>query len=145
VISSPPTYGDVQQELIAEIHRTAIWPDVVTVDGNIRNPYQSDFIGRDDSYIILIPDGDFNSFLDEFLGLVLERGELARIWNSEARFVEAGATEFSMSQQKDIINNLSNFRIYNCIIVSQQNYVLDKENSRPINVSDLDTGMKLGV
>jgi len=25
----------VQQELIAEIHRTSIWPVVVTVDGNI--------------------------------------------------------------------------------------------------------------
>jgi hypothetical protein len=32
VISSPSTYRDVQQELIVEI---AIWPVVVTVDGNI--------------------------------------------------------------------------------------------------------------
>ena len=31
VISSPATYGDVQQELIAEIHRTSIWPAVVIV------------------------------------------------------------------------------------------------------------------
>jgi hypothetical protein len=32
VISSPSNYRDVQQELIAEIHRTAIWPVVVCVD-----------------------------------------------------------------------------------------------------------------
>jgi hypothetical protein len=41
----------VQQELIAEIQRNAIWPNVVTVDGNISNPYKTDFIGRDSSYI----------------------------------------------------------------------------------------------
>jgi len=35
VISSPSTYHDVQQELIAEIHRNSIWPVVVTVDENI--------------------------------------------------------------------------------------------------------------
>jgi hypothetical protein len=39
VISSPATYRDDQQELIAEIHRTAIWPVVVVaVDGNITIP-----------------------------------------------------------------------------------------------------------
>jgi hypothetical protein len=35
VISSPSKYRDVQQELIAETQRTAIWPVVVSVDGNI--------------------------------------------------------------------------------------------------------------
>jgi hypothetical protein len=35
VISSTSNYRDVQQELIADIHQTAIWPVVVTVDGNI--------------------------------------------------------------------------------------------------------------
>ena len=38
VISSPATYRDVQQELIAEIHRTATWPVVFAVDGNITIP-----------------------------------------------------------------------------------------------------------
>jgi len=57
VISSQATYRDVQQELIAEIRRTSICP-VVTIDGNIRIPKKSDFIDRDGSYIILIPDGN---------------------------------------------------------------------------------------
>jgi len=35
VISSPATYRDVQQEQIGEIHRTSMWTDVVTFDGNI--------------------------------------------------------------------------------------------------------------
>src|SRR5215475_13179339 len=65
VISSPSTYQDVQQELIAEIHRTAIWPVVVTVDGNISKPNKTDFIDRDGSYIILIPDGNWKSLKDE--------------------------------------------------------------------------------
>ena len=47
MISSPATYRDVQQELIAEIHRTSIWPIVVNVDGNISIPEKSDFIDRD--------------------------------------------------------------------------------------------------
>jgi len=58
VISSPAIYRDVQQELIAEIHRTSIWPVDVTVDGNISIPEKSDFIDRDGSYIILIADGN---------------------------------------------------------------------------------------
>ena len=36
-------------------------------------------------------------------------------------------------------------RIYNCIIISQGHDVINKEYSRPINVNDVDTGMKLGV
>jgi hypothetical protein len=51
----------VQQELIVEIHRTAIWPVVVTADGNISQSTKTDFINRDGSYIILIPDGNFKS------------------------------------------------------------------------------------
>jgi hypothetical protein len=65
VILSPSTYRDVQQELIAEIHGTAIWPVVVTVDGNISKPSKTDYIDRIGSYIILIPDGDFKSFQAE--------------------------------------------------------------------------------
>ena len=57
MISSPPTFRDVQQELIAEIHRTSIWPVFITVDGNISIPENSYFIDRGGSNIILIPDG----------------------------------------------------------------------------------------
>jgi len=51
VISSPGTYRDVQQELIAETHRSSIWPVVVTVDGNFSKTDKTDFIDRDGSYI----------------------------------------------------------------------------------------------
>jgi hypothetical protein len=136
----------VQQELIVEIHRTAIWPVVVTVDGNISKTTKTDFIVRDGSYIILIQDGNFSSFMDEFDGIAVGRNQFTRrFWNSESRFVVAGASEFSMSQQTDIFDYFSKFRIYNCIIVSQQNYVKDKEESRPVEFIDVGTRMKLGV
>jgi len=44
VISSSARYRDVQQELIAEIHRTALWPVVVTVYGSIIIPEKSDSV-----------------------------------------------------------------------------------------------------
>jgi hypothetical protein len=89
----------VQQELIAEIRRTAIWPDVVTVDGNISKPNKTHFIGRDGSYIILITDRNFKSFGVKIVGLILDqRNELKRIWNSKARFVVAAENVFSLSQ-----------------------------------------------
>ena len=92
VISSPATYRDVQQELIAEIQRTSIWPVVVTVDGNIRKYYKTDFVDGDGSYIILIPDGNIESFQVELNGLAEGRNnKFSRLWNSEARFVVAGA------------------------------------------------------
>jgi hypothetical protein len=72
VISSPANYREVQPELIAEIHRTAIWPVVVSVDGNISITEKTDFIDRDGSYTILIPDGSFKSFKAEFKGLALK-------------------------------------------------------------------------
>jgi len=146
VISSPATYRDVQQELIAEIHRTANWPVVVTVDGNIRIAENSDFVDRDGSYIILTQDGDIESIYAEILGLILDReNEFTRLWNSEARFVVAGTNEFSMLQQMRIFDYFSKFRIYNLIIVSKESDVIDEEYSRPINVNDVDTGMKLVV
>ena len=80
VISSPSTYRDVQQELIAEIHRTAIWPVVVTADGNISKSTETDFRDRDGSYIILIPDGNLKRFQAELRGLVLyQKFNLTRI------------------------------------------------------------------
>jgi hypothetical protein len=145
VISSPSTYRDVQQELIAEIQRNAIWPVVVTVDGNINITEKSYFIDRDGSYIILIPDGNVKSLITEMNGLSLNQNIFTRLWNSKARFVVAGANKYSMSQQTDIFHFFTKRRIYNCIIVSQENYATDKELSRPINVNDVDTGMKLGV
>ena len=145
MISSPANYGDVQQALIAEIHRNATWPVGVTVDGNIRKPYETDFMDRDGGYIILIPDGSVKSLNNETLGLPVVRNEQTRFWNSEARFVVAGANEFSMYQQKDIFDYLSQLRIYNCIILSPEHYVIDKEYSKPLNINDVDTGMKLGV
>ena len=145
VISSPATYRDVQQELIVEIHRTAIWPVVVTVGGNISNPNKTDFIDSDGSYIILIPDGNFKTFQAEILGLAAGRGKFLRLWNSEARFVVAGTNEFSMRQQTEIFNYLSQFRIYNCIIVNRENYIIDEYYGRPIVGNDIDKSNKLGV
>jgi hypothetical protein len=91
VISSPSAYRDVQQELIADFHRTAVWPVVVVVGvgGNISKPEKTDFIDRDGSYIILIPDEIFGSFKAEFKGLARGREKFTRLWNSEARFVVA--------------------------------------------------------
>jgi len=143
VISSPANYRDVQKELIAEIHRFSIWPVVVTGDGKISKTEESDFIDRDGSYIILIPDGNINSFKVELTGLAIARNKFRRLWNSESRFVVAGANDFSTTQQMEIFDFFSNFRIYNCIIISQEPHVIDKEYSRPKNVKDIDTGMKL--
>jgi hypothetical protein len=61
IIASPATYRDVQQEQIAEIHRTLVWPVVVNVGGYISIPVDTDFIDRDGSYIILIPDGNIEN------------------------------------------------------------------------------------
>jgi hypothetical protein len=105
VISSQGTYRNVQQELIAENHTTFIWPVVVTVDWNISIKEESDFIDRDGSYIILIPDGNIKSFQVEFNGLAEGRNnKFTSLWNSKTRFVVAGANEFPMLQQTDIIN-----------------------------------------
>jgi len=91
VISSPATYRDVQQELIAEIHRTSIWPVVFTVGGNISITGRSGFIDRDGSYIILIPDGNSETIYAEIFGLILDRqNEFTILRNSEARFVWVG-------------------------------------------------------
>jgi len=146
VILSPATYRDVQQELIAEIQRTAFWPVVVTVDGSISIPVKTDFIDRDGSYIILTPDWKLESIDAQILGLILDgKNEFTQLWSSDARFVVAGANELSMSQQKDLFDYFSKFRIYNLIIVSQEHDIKDNKYSRPNKVDDVDTGMKLGV
>ena len=64
---------------------------------------------------------------------------------SEARFVAAGANKFSRSQQRDIFDSFSKFRIYNCIIVSGENYDIYKKYSSRKKFNDVDTGMKLGM
>ena len=146
VISSPSTYRDVQQELIAEIHRTAIWPVVVTVDGNISKTTKTDIINRDCSYIILIPDGNLKRFQAELKGLALyKKFNLTRICNYESRFVVPGANEFTKSQQTDMFEFFSKFRIHNCIIISREHYITDNEYSSPKKVNDVDTGVKLCV
>jgi hypothetical protein len=95
VISSPSNYRDVQQELVAEIHRTAIWPVVVTVDGNISKPNKTHFIGRDGSSILLIPDGNTKFLLAEINRLAFDYNHRPiKIWNTYARFVVAGTNEF---------------------------------------------------
>jgi len=109
VIPSPATYRDVKQELIAEIHRTSIWPVVVAVDGNITIPEKTNFIDRDGGYIILIQDMNFTNFRIEMNRLANEQFRYRRLWNSEARFVVAGANEFSMSQKTAIFNFSQNF------------------------------------
>jgi len=99
----------VQLELIAEIHKTAIWPVVINVDGNISLPEISNFIDRDGSYIILLPDNNLWSVHAEMLGLIQNRkNEFTKLWNSEARFVVAGANEFPMSQQMRIFDYFKN-------------------------------------
>jgi hypothetical protein len=87
VISSPETYRYVQQELIAEIHQTSIWPVVVNADGNISKPDETDFIDRDGSYIILLPDEDIKRLKAEINGLAEDGTTLKRLWNYEARFL----------------------------------------------------------
>jgi hypothetical protein len=145
VISSPAAYRDVQQEVIAEIHRNSLWPILVTVDGNINTTHETDFIYRDSTYIILLPDWNLKRYLTEINELAKDGIIFKRLWNSEARFVVAAANEFSTSQQTEIFDYFSKLRIYNCIIVSREHYVIDKEYSSRINVHDVDTGMKLGV
>jgi hypothetical protein len=135
----------VQQEPIAEVQRTSIWPLVVTVDGNIRITEKSDFIERDSSYITLTRDGIINNFKIQINRLAEQTGRYTRLWDCEARFVAAGANELSMSQQMDIFIHFSKIKLYNCIIISQGHDVIDKEYNRPINVKDADTGMKLVV
>ena len=145
VISSPANYRDVQQELIAEIHGTSIWPVVVAVDGNITIPEKSNFIDRDGSYIILIPDGNINYFMTEINGLVEETFGYTRLWNSEARFVVAGANEFSLSQQIEIFDHFSKLRIYNCIVVSLEHDVIHKLYEIPIKFNDVEKCIPLVV
>jgi len=112
VISSPATYRDVQQELIAEIHRTVNWSLVVTVGGNISVPENSDFIDSDCSYITLTLDGNIECIEADILGLITDRNkEFPSLWISKARFVVAGTNEFSMSQQTFLFDYFSKFRI----------------------------------
>ena len=146
VIISLSSYRDVKQELIAEIHRTAFWPIVVTVDVNMSKNNETGLIDRDGSYIILIPDGNFKIFQVAINGLAQEREHIfTKVWNSEARFVVAGANKFSMLQQTAIFDYFSKLRIYNCIIVSQVHDVMEKEYSKSKLVNDVDTDMKFEV
>jgi len=146
VISSPATYRDVQLELIAEFHRTAIWPVVINVDGDISIPEKSNFIDRVGCYIILLPDNNIWSVYAEMAGLIeYRKKKFTNLWSSEVRFVVARANEFSVLHQILIFYYFSKFRIYNVIFVSKVNDLINKEYCRPIKFNDVDTGMKLVV
>jgi hypothetical protein len=82
---------------------------------------------------------------EEINGLAFEGTKFTRLWSSEARFVVAGANDFSTLQQMEIFYYLSKFRLYNCIIVNKENDVINKESSRTVNINDVDMDMKLGV
>ena len=79
VISSPAKYRDLQKELIAEIHQTSIWLIVVSVDGNNSIPNKTDFIDREGSYMILIPDGNIKYFMVEINGLAQKNFQIHKI------------------------------------------------------------------
>jgi hypothetical protein len=66
------------------------------------------------------------------------------MWDSKARFVVVGASEFKMLTQMNLFFS-PKLRIYNCINISQQHYVIDKDFSRTVNVNYADTGMELGM
>jgi hypothetical protein len=139
----PDNYRDVQQELIAQIHRTSVWLVVVTVDGNISKPEKEEFIDRDGNQIILIPEEDIEIFKALIKGLAQDGSKFTRLRISEARCVVAGTNKLSASQKINIFVYLSKYRIYNCIIVSLEHYVIEGEYNRLINV--VDTRMKLDV
>jgi hypothetical protein len=65
----------VQQELIAEINTTVIWPVVVTAGGNFSKHNKTDFIDRGGVYIILVRNGNIVRFHAEMLGLYLDRNK----------------------------------------------------------------------
>ena len=109
----------------------------MTIDSKISITEKSNFIDRDGSYIILTSDGKFKSFKAEINGLAEEPFRYKRLWNSDARFFVAGANEFSMSQQTDIFGHFLKLRIYNCIIVSTEHDLIEKEHRRPIEVTDV--------
>jgi hypothetical protein len=133
----------VQNKLTAEIHRTSLWSVVVIFDGNICKPNRTDFIDRNGSYIILMPDRDIKGFKVEINGLAEGReNEFTKIWNSEARVVVAGQMN-SQCRRKRIYLLFLKHRIYNCISISQENYVIYKEYGTIITVNDKVRGKKL--
>jgi translation initiation factor IF-1 len=104
------------------------------------------FIDRDGSYIILTQNENIWNLLNEFHSLKKNRETKYRIsWNFEARFVVAGANEFSMEQMQLISIFFRSVRMYNFVIVSQEHYEINNELSSTINFNDVDTGMKLGA
>ena len=54
----------------------------------------------------------------------------------------AGGDEFSMSQQLEMFDYFPKFRIYNCIIVSQEHDIISKEHSSPSKANDVGSGIK---
>ena len=91
-------------------------------------------------------DGNLKPFKAE-LKWVFEdqKHSFTTFWNSDVLFVVVGANEFTTSQQTDIRNYFSKLKKYNCIVISQEHYVIDKENKSSLNINDVDTVTKLVV
>ena len=80
----------------------------------------------------------------EFIGLADgQEHSFTIFWNSESRFVVAGANDFTKLQQTDILEYFSKYRICNCVIVSRLLYVTDTDYSSLSKVNDVETDMKL--
>jgi translation initiation factor IF-1 len=146
VISSPSEYRDVQQELIAEIQQTNIWPVVVTLNGNFSKNAEKFFIDGDGSYIILTQNENVWNILNELHPLTKNRETKFRIsLNFEAKFVVAGTNEFSLEQMQLISIFFRSVRMYNFIILSQEHYEINNELGSTINVNNVETDMKFGA
>jgi hypothetical protein len=113
VILSPSNYGNVQHELIAEIQRTSLWPAVVTVDGNISIPDETDIIDRDGSYIILIPDGNIVYLHAEMFGLYFDQNN---------RFTKFGILKLDLLWLEPMNSQCRKKRIY-LIIYQSLEYI----------------------
>jgi hypothetical protein len=75
---------------------------------NVAKCYKPDIIYRNDSYKILTPDENLDSFKGEFIVLSQARKYFSTyICNSEARFVVAGANKFTTSKKVKILFSIS--------------------------------------
>ena len=81
----------------------------------------------------------------EINGVVKDGTINKRLWDSGARFVVARASEFSKSQQTEILDSFSKLGIYNCIILSRGHYNIDKKYSSRKKVNAEVTDMILGA
>jgi hypothetical protein len=96
--------------------------------------------------VILIPDGNLKNFQAEINRLAKGKemnSQVSRILKVGLLWLEQRNSQCRNKRIYLIISK--KLRIYNSIIVSQKQYVINKVYSKLINVNDVDTGMKLGV